>query len=102
MLSDVLKNGRMVYPDAVARRPMKAVKSMTVTAVSLINAANNEGPCLAQSGRSRTGWHRLILDREAAFGPNHVLPERSSPDDGSITNPRVRLRDLPGSGPSTI
>src|SRR5438067_7611256 len=33
MLSEVLKNGRMVSPEAVARRPMKAVKSMTVTAV---------------------------------------------------------------------
>src|SRR6478736_2850249 len=33
MLSDVLKNGRMVSPEAVARRPMKAVKSMTVTPV---------------------------------------------------------------------
>ena len=31
--SEVRKNGRMVSPDAVARRPMKAVKSMTVTAV---------------------------------------------------------------------
>ena len=32
-LSEVRKNGRMVSPEAVARRPMKAVKSMTVTAV---------------------------------------------------------------------
>ena len=29
--SEVLKNGRMVSPEVVARRPMKAVKSMTVT-----------------------------------------------------------------------
>jgi hypothetical protein len=33
MLSEVLKNGRIVSPEAVARRPIKAVKSMTVTAV---------------------------------------------------------------------
>jgi hypothetical protein len=31
--SDVRKNGRMVSPEEVAKRPMKAVKSMTVTAV---------------------------------------------------------------------
>src|SRR5258708_14577680 len=31
--SDVRKNGKMVSPEEVARRPMKAVKSMTVTAV---------------------------------------------------------------------
>ena len=35
--SEVRKNGRMVSPDAVARRPMKAVKSMTVTAVPYAN-----------------------------------------------------------------
>src|SRR6266516_2340012 len=33
VLSEVLKNGRMVSPEEVARRPMKAVKSMTITAV---------------------------------------------------------------------
>jgi hypothetical protein len=33
MESEVRKNGRMVSPEEVARRPMKAVKSMTVTAV---------------------------------------------------------------------
>jgi hypothetical protein len=33
MESEVRKNGRMVSPEAVARRPMKAVKSITVTAV---------------------------------------------------------------------
>ena len=33
--SEVRKNGRMVSPDDVARRPMKAVKSMTVTSVPL-------------------------------------------------------------------
>jgi hypothetical protein len=33
MLSEVRKKGRMVSPDVVASRPMKAVKSMTVTAV---------------------------------------------------------------------
>jgi hypothetical protein len=31
--SEVRKNGRIVSPEQVARRPMKAVKSMTVTAV---------------------------------------------------------------------
>jgi hypothetical protein len=33
--SEVRKNGRMVSPDEVASRPMKAVKSITVTAVPL-------------------------------------------------------------------
>src|SRR5215470_3890719 len=31
--SEVRKNGKMVSPDDVARRPMKAEKSMTVTSV---------------------------------------------------------------------
>ena len=52
--SEVRKNGRMVSPDAVARRPMKAVKSMTVTAVPYRQWRKNAASCLAQSAPSRT------------------------------------------------
>ena len=41
--SEVRKNGRMVSPEAVARRPMKAVKSMTVTAVPWRGAREADG-----------------------------------------------------------
>jgi hypothetical protein len=44
----------MVSPDAVARRPMKAVKSMTVTAVPYRQSRKNTASCLAQSASSRT------------------------------------------------
>src|SRR6188768_1305986 len=65
--SEVRKNGRMVSPDVVARRPIKAVKSMTVTAIPLGMKRVEEflRPCLAQSGRPRTG-HAHIIQRARA------------------------------------
>src|SRR6478609_10396352 len=58
--SEVRKNGRMVSPDAVARRPMKAVKSMTVTTVPYANWRKNVATCLNQSAPSRTGGGALF------------------------------------------
>src|SRR5690242_12726521 len=54
MPSEVRKNGRMVSPEEVASRPIKALKSITVTAVPC--RARKEGPvyCLAQSSQRRT------------------------------------------------
>src|SRR5258708_14695547 len=43
MLSEVRKKGRIVSPEEVARRPMKAVKSMTVTAVPFGGAKGGGG-----------------------------------------------------------
>src|ERR1700753_242469 len=52
--SEVRKNGRMVSPEAVARRPMKAVKSITVTGLPWFCAGGNRGYCLAQLLKRRT------------------------------------------------
>ena len=43
--SEVRKNGKMVSPEEVARRPIKALKSMTVTAVPKA-AAGEECPAI--------------------------------------------------------
>src|SRR5471032_2450455 len=59
MLSDVRKNGRMVSPDEVARRPMKAVKSMTVTVVPVGAGRRMSTPCVAQSAPLRDGREGL-------------------------------------------
>src|ERR1700756_1102759 len=56
--SEVRKNGRMTSPEEVARRPMKAEKSMTVTSVPWVlwRRARADGrKCLAQIGLIRTG-----------------------------------------------
>ena len=58
--SEVRKNGRMVSPEEVARRPMKAVKSMTVTAIPWHAGWEISGYCLSQSGRSRTAFYPRI------------------------------------------
>jgi hypothetical protein len=54
ILNDVRKNGRMVSPEAVARRPMKAVKSITVTAVP-------QGMERRMSWLEFLGWNFLAL-----------------------------------------
>src|ERR1700744_4470730 len=61
--SDVRKNGRIVSPDAVARRPTKAEKSMTVTLDSLEERADHakRSFCLAQLEQSRTIIPRFPL-----------------------------------------
>src|SRR5207245_5385256 len=46
--SEVRKNGRMVSPEAVASRPMKAEKSITVTAHPQNESRGEAFICLAQ------------------------------------------------------
>src|SRR5258708_13895076 len=57
--SEVRKNGRMVSPEDVARRPMKAEKSMTVTDYSLRARGRELRHCLerddAWMNRHRAG-----------------------------------------------
>src|SRR2546429_7268841 len=56
MLSEVLKNGRMGFPEAVARRAMKVGKSMNVTAVSLgLRGCRMFKAYLSQYFKCRTG-----------------------------------------------
>src|SRR5215475_15449264 len=69
MDSEVRKNGRMVSPEAVASRPMKAEKSITVTDCPLNPKAKRMlGYCLAQIegfGQRSLELHPGILDAAA-------------------------------------
>ena len=63
MPSEVRKKGRMVSPDVVASRPMKAVKSMTVTAVPW------GGKRFAGSCGVRSTAARLVYSGGLKFAP---------------------------------
>src|SRR5689334_8604716 len=65
--SEVRKNGRMTSPDEVARRPMKAEKSMTVTSVPLIRKLLSKPVCEPGADAWRRG--RGILDVLSYFNP---------------------------------
>ena len=78
---------------------MKAVKSMTVTAVSLICAEKKADSCLAQSGRSRTGVRPAYPRFEnRPFRSESSAASHALPDDGvdhESESPPAQLAVLP-------
>src|SRR6266576_287030 len=107
MLSEVRKNGRMVSPEAVARRPMKAVKSMTVTAVPWgLRGRRMFNACLAQSCKSRTGNGRRFGGRLRCFFGFRIILRRCA-FSGDFRNhesesPAFNCRPLSGFEPDDV
>ena len=85
MLSEVRRTAGW-FPGRRARRPIKAVKSMTVTAISKVRSDACPGPCLAQSGRPRTGNAHLSRTGQGIFHPSNQRCSGVFSDDTPITN----------------
>jgi hypothetical protein len=87
--SEVRKNGRMVSPEEVASRPIKALKSMTVTAVPE-QAVGEEVSAipLAQTAPRRTGRQTIFPPVARAFLSNHLRFGVHFPVAASITKLR--------------
>src|SRR5262245_36373938 len=87
--SEVRKNGRMVSPEEVASRPIKALKSMTVTAV-LGHAVGGGGVRHSPSSNcaSAHGAPRIFPPAARAFVSNHLRFGVDFPVAASITKLR--------------